>query len=495
MKTRIGQRCLQLLGVFGALVTASQADVLTVEMDGSGPGYNTIQEAIDAAASGDTILIKQPFTWFAEDLTIDGKSLELVRDGDFTLLNLGRLRIVDLAADQWVRVQGIELSSLVDPFGLEVRDCLGVVWIEDCEVFPQLDVIDSAAVVLVGCTAAIDGSSTAGLRSVRSTVHALDSDIGDVGFFGIVSSDAVAPSGALVDGGVLYAQRCRIEGAKGEQAGGLPCSAGGDGGIGLEVVGDGPVVRLLETTPEGGGGGASLCGPVGVPGADVAAPDGAVETYPGHGYSLSSNSPLREGQTLTLTGTGPPGDLLFLAYASTPSALLVEPWKGTVLGAFTLAPISLGAIGAGGEHRALHDRERAGSRGGEPLALLPGGRDQPHRGGGPGCRRGGHAARQLALGSGLSAGRELRACRHKLQVGVMPRSRRRTVPWTVARPRVPRRPTVAAELRSSRPRTTMDRRMCLATLATAAASTATLSTASVPSVLSVDGTTLQAEHR
>ena len=97
-----------------ALAASSRAGVLVVDANGAGD-YVDLQAAVDAAAEGDTILVRRPpvISTRFEGVVIDGKSL-LLQGDMLDPARVGPIVVRNLAPDQRV-----ELSYLhVNPLGL-----------------------------------------------------------------------------------------------------------------------------------------------------------------------------------------------------------------------------------------------------------------------------------------------------------------------------------------------------------------------------------------
>ena len=115
-----------LLGWIGlALPLSGQGNVLTVDRDGSSmPDFTQLQPAINAAAEGDVILVKEGVYSGA---FIDGKSLTVQAEAGATVVTT-TITIRHLAASQSTRLRGMTLSGVGYP-GLLLYDNSGVIWI------------------------------------------------------------------------------------------------------------------------------------------------------------------------------------------------------------------------------------------------------------------------------------------------------------------------------------------------------------------------------
>jgi hypothetical protein len=100
------------LGVAGAESTVPASRTITVALDGSGD-FSSIQEAVDSALKGDTVLIKAGV--YAQDLTIHSKeAIKIVGAGVDKVVLVGRGRMVGvLHVGKWpYGATDIEISGL-----------------------------------------------------------------------------------------------------------------------------------------------------------------------------------------------------------------------------------------------------------------------------------------------------------------------------------------------------------------------------------------------
>lgn len=287
-----------------ALVAPAYADVLEV---GVGLDHSTLQEAVDAAADGDVILLRenQP----NDGAVIQGKALTVLGlppnwASDLSRVQSRRIAVRDLAADQEVCLGNLRIVDDDLVFGvfggaLQVHDSAGRVLVQDCVMegtvgncdspafhqdgSPGLRVEGSDNVVLVGSEAVGGPGDSAGNVGYPTS--------GGYGVFGrdstlsLYDSIAIAgPTGSLVteDGNgwpgahgldgincFVYAARCSFTGANG--GGGVGsfyygyfCNDGGSGGDGVKLT-SGGALRHVDCSffPGAGGSGVnySYCDP------------------------------------------------------------------------------------------------------------------------------------------------------------------------------------------------------------------------------------------
>jgi len=340
---------------------AARASVLVVDPLVPG-GFASAQDAVDAAASGDVILLRAHSSYF----DIAGKSLTVVGDVGFVPgVTFGSVH--DVPAGGAVVLRNIRL------FGLTLSDVQGSVWIEDCEVVLGVPAaIDAHAVAQLhlqrvkatGSGSWVDvagyGSGPGGRALDLEDTHAVvcDSTLtggNGHGFIETVLGPALNQPGidaVRVTGGSLDLVGGTLNGGKGG-AGGTDlafCYAGADGGVALRVTGDAPVVKFHGTQLYGGAGGAGPAGSClfgdsapGDYGAPLVVESGSATMYVGDATSLTVATPVREGEHVQLHVAAPAGAAVALVLAPAPGL----QWVGKVVGPLQVAvPPLLLAVGA-----------------------------------------------------------------------------------------------------------------------------------------------------
>src|SRR5262245_6602670 len=128
------------MGCVLSLVASASAwgqAVHVVAGDGSGD-YLQLQEAVDAAASGDVILVR-PFTELYDATLIEGKALTIVGDGDVRP-ELEEVTVSNLPAGTTVSLRFLDIRGTTKPApffdyvthdALSLADNAGCVWLED----------------------------------------------------------------------------------------------------------------------------------------------------------------------------------------------------------------------------------------------------------------------------------------------------------------------------------------------------------------------------
>lgn len=153
---------LAVLALLPLALPAAQRAALVVDA-GAAPGsdYPDLASAVQAAADGDLILLRNGFYG---DLVIAGKALTVQAELPGSAF-VERVVVRDTTAAQRVFLRGLHLSSVaVQEHGILIEDCAGPVWVEDLEPFPpaeydetyatslsQARVVSSADVVFAHC--------------------------------------------------------------------------------------------------------------------------------------------------------------------------------------------------------------------------------------------------------------------------------------------------------------------------------------------------------
>lgn len=360
-------------------------------VDGA-PGSPKLQEAVDAARSGDVIRLRTDVA--SGTLRIEGKGITIVGDGAKRQVSGGTfgaplvLDVRDLPAGETVVLRNLTLRvrlHSVSPWGayspsVVLQDNAGTIWLEDCSVLvPESDwfldnaawdgivAIDSQAVVLVrsevipkspGNASGCGGPGLAMLRGVRSEIHAYESS-----FVGPRGQDALYPwspsgmdgcRGVELEDASFFAQSCELVGGSGGNSRSFMgfCQAAGDGEVALRLDA-GSTARLVGCTLASGQGGAG--DPGGVPcGPGLDAPLvsslGSFEELPGALRSYALLPALATaGASATLSTRGPPGELVLTLRGMEPAAIHLPLHLGSQL---VLPPVEIlieGTIPASGE--------------------------------------------------------------------------------------------------------------------------------------------------
>jgi len=376
----------------------------------SGGGGDTLQLAIDAAASGDTVLVHGGD--FGA-IRIVGKALTIVSEPSQSTRVAG-LRVANTNASQRTTIAGLRVVRPASTDGflfpcVEIDQCSGSVRLDSLQAslpppagHPALRVTRSTDVALFECT--LNGASAVvttlnpaawtpnpGVTLVSSRVAAYDCVVtGGRGLDGVTTSPCSNPfvfsntngaAGVVVDASSTW---CSTGGSITGGAGGhgvdarcncftaalVSGTAGSNGGAGIDNALGSSSARLGTSITGGAaglGGAPAFCsGPAagGMPaGAAGSASTNPVTVLSGAPLRISANSIVRAGQPLSLTLQGTPGDVALVGQSFEARWLPVFASSGVLLvgpsgrrvpvgtfpasGALTIAvPTSLTPVGA-----------------------------------------------------------------------------------------------------------------------------------------------------
>jgi len=374
-----------------ALAAASPAGVLVVDsLRRPGWDYGQLQEAVDAAAEGDTILVREGGAPYFV-VRISGKSLQLVGSaarptihglhfvpgpnaqlGEFTSPTI---EVSDLAPHQSVFVQGFDTN-----YGVRVTDCEGPVWFDDVRVGGIIfcafggtegaEISRSANVTFTRC--ALRGESNedpylyhptaAGVFARSSSVHLFGCEI--IGGWGenSGSGSATGPAtpgaaGISLEESTVWLSGCTVVGGEAGVdllpnpfGGPLPCERRHPpGGAGIHFADAVSTVHRQDSSVVGGISNIAMFCPrvEGEQGAEIDGP-GLVVTEAGAAHHLRVNSPVRAGRTATFEARGVPGEVAFLALSDAQAPTPAPP-AGILLGSLPFASLSpIGVVGWNG---------------------------------------------------------------------------------------------------------------------------------------------------
>ncbi|MBI5363323.1 MAG: hypothetical protein HZA53_09095 [Planctomycetes bacterium] len=340
--------------LLSCLAAAPATAFQSVHVVNGGTG-SALQTAIDAAASGDTVLVHGG--GFGS-ISIQAKSLTLIAEpAHGTALNF--LTIGSIAAGQRCVVAGFDITPNSLAPAVTVLVCGGSVRLEDVRaqgtVNSSVDALVVSGCADVACVRSVfaGGSqiptpgpnqtpSYAAGRGVvcqGSQLALYESTMsGGDGQNDHFINTVFAGSGAGAGGSALecdatstlLASRSSFTGGKGGTGRGLTCAhlpcglaptPGADGGAGILAIA-GASVSVLDCAAQGGMGGVGGSGgqccpqttwPPGSNGQLGAAEQGAVTHFAGAGTALVAPSVVRVGNPLALSIQGTPGDVIFLA--------------------------------------------------------------------------------------------------------------------------------------------------------------------------------------
>lgn len=346
--------------------SASAGNVITV--DDSGPAdFALIQPAVDAAIDGDTILVK-PGNY--SGFTVDGKALTIIGDVGALPVVAGQIRVKNTANGSTVVIARLKATGTPTPstpdIAMVIDHSPGAVRIVGCDLAGghgysgtsgtaakgrrAIDVVAADDVAFAAC-AAIGGNGYydvrcdfdesenggAGIHSSLSTIALYDCDVrGGRGGTGYTFNGPVQGPRAMgghafdsVNADFSFASNCHVQGGDGATT---PCmlgEAGGDGGTGMYVGWDHPT-HLLDNDIVGSAGSPGF--PSGDPGTPVVGIQPFWYVVPS--FQLAMPAIAREGEFITLTFRGTPGDQVFLNDGLTTTFALVPSYRGVVLAPF-----------------------------------------------------------------------------------------------------------------------------------------------------------------
>ncbi len=342
----------------------------TWTVDDDGPAdFASIQAAVDAAADGDTLLVRAGNYL---PTVIDGKGLVIQGEGAVVLqyffVQGATLEIRNLAADQAVHLRGVELDAFAgaEETTAVVSSCAGPVLFEDCfinGVGQAVSVQQCASVTFSRCelVAPPTFASVApfiflgfvpylGLGATNSNVFLYDCLV--QGSSGVDAHSEIivfippgtSGSGVSLTSSTLFASGSVLAGGSGGGAS-THCYAGASGAPGLRLFG-GSVANLQGCTLLGGAGGAGACGhPDGADSPAVEVISGDVHELPGSARAFHGSSPIVEGTATNVHLEGEPGDAALLHVQLSAAPALFFPQYGAALHLpFGFAVVPLGVL-------------------------------------------------------------------------------------------------------------------------------------------------------
>ncbi|MFT4710628.1 MAG: hypothetical protein ACI9D0_000715 [Bacteroidia bacterium] len=333
--------------------------------DNGGPGvdFTDVDQAVAAAADGDTLLIR---AGSYSDLIVFDKSLSVIADTG-PIPTIAGASVRNISAGKVVRLAGLKITSPTE-VGLQIKNSAGHVWIEDCTVtgaggfgdfiapvphpngYDGITVSSSSAVSINGCSifagdgahyipqVGIHGDGANALYifgSSRVSVSGTDIHGGnggsvfddDAAWDGAWGGDSISlqnDSELVLIGSSLFSGAGGFGGADFDIFGGSSCGIGGNAGD--CIVGSGPGSQaLLHSTGNSftlGTPGPPYPGTscsAGAPGQENLLPPTAIDMMSTDYFGLSVSSPVRAGQPVTLSGLGLPNAPLLLALSPSPA--------------------------------------------------------------------------------------------------------------------------------------------------------------------------------
>ena len=329
--------------------------------DNGGPGvdFTDVDPAVAAAADGDTLLIR---AGSYSDLILFDKSLSVIADTGPTPTIAGA-SIRKISAGKVVRLAGLKIESPSE-VGLQIKNSAGHVWVEGCTIlgakgfgdfilpvthpngYEGVSVSASSSVAINGCSISAgdgaeyiplfgihgDGGDAVQISGASQVAISGSSLFGGQG--GSVFNDDAAWSGAhgghcvnlqggelVMTGSSLASGGGGVGGEDFDLFGGFSCGPGGDAGHGI-VGGPGVLLHSAGNSFTAGTPGPPYPGAScssGSPGQENLLPPGTHDPMGIPYFGLSVSSPVREGQSATVSGIGLPNAPIFLALSPSPT--------------------------------------------------------------------------------------------------------------------------------------------------------------------------------
>jgi hypothetical protein len=223
-----------------------------------GGDFVEIQPAVDAAADGDTILVRHDGSIARYgSVVVTGKGIVLV--GEDVRPRAGSIEIRALPAGSTMVVANLELAGADQQPALRVDEALGFVLVEGCRIdagfrAPACEIHDAADLVLtrsalVGAYGGgdIDGSPGLTARASSTVVYGCTIEGGSCN--PAMWERAVdGGAGVVLDGGSFHAAGCELHGGTGQES--YLEDEGGDGASGVV---DSPLARarMILRSPAG----------------------------------------------------------------------------------------------------------------------------------------------------------------------------------------------------------------------------------------------------
>ncbi len=351
-------RMLVLAAVSSPALAANQAHVVDWA-NGPGADFLEIQDAVNAASDGDTVLVR---VGIYGSVIVDGKGVSILADTGSEGLRpiVSWFRIQNLPAGSYALLRGLQSSVLPNPFGvssnLVVSSNAGHVFVENMALEGGAPVVSVTASSQTLFTRSTFTASGIAIDAAQSAVHVHECVLtGGAGNDGAVTPFGTIPAGEgnpamQLSGGAAVLGGATLEGGAGGN-GDSSCNPPGDGGPALRVTGVGPTVVDVASAFTGGPGGStspscpSGMGATGPP-TDVQA--GSFTTASEPHRSLAFASPAREGNTLAFQIKGVAGEPTLLLYSFQEDLQPFAALTGTLVPGSPLFALPFVAIPPGG---------------------------------------------------------------------------------------------------------------------------------------------------
>ncbi len=345
--------------VFALLASMCPAQSVWVVDALLGPGsdFSDVQPAADAAAPGDTILVRGGNYG---TLTV-AKPLHIIagRGAVATIATPVHVSGIDGGQEFVIQGLGIFPSTGSDGGVFHVEDCVGSVWIEDCQFGlaniqgVTVHVEECDAVTMARCRGwgAFPGGT--GLLAYASSLHLFECEIhGQVGqpFTSLVSPATNGGTGLHIVFSSVRAHDTLVTGGAGGPGNRGPfslCGPAANGGPAILMLGTSSTWSHLGSTWVGGDFGAGC--PDGLAGSDELVLSGSIVPMSGPVYRFRADRVRVPNQTHAYHFDGPIGDSVVLALSAAPAPLFVPIIESSLLlDPTTFLAIPVGALDASG---------------------------------------------------------------------------------------------------------------------------------------------------
>jgi len=313
----------------------------------AGGDFTSLAAAVAGASAGDILLIESSSGTLTTSVVID-KALTLQARGAAVTLH-EKLTVSGLPAGQHVELRGLQIDQR-----LELLGDAGTVWIEDCILGSSGCLYEPVNDVYLAQGLHVDGCADVILAG--TSLHGNDGCVP-----GFPATPAIYPSpGVFLSNSTAHAYGCTFRGGDAFIA---DLTTWADGQAGVREQGTASFVMLSGCLTRGGDSQCQFLGVCrGLPGPGLAqanaqayaldtvlsagapsssgfcscsSPDhigsASLQTLTGAALDLSTNSPKREGETLTYTIDGPPNVPVWLVMSLRPDGQFVAPLRGSTL--------------------------------------------------------------------------------------------------------------------------------------------------------------------
>ncbi len=317
------------------------------------PAFTNLQQAVDAASEGDTILVAGGSY---DGFTIDGKALHVVAAPGKQVSIQGTVQVLNLRLEQEVLISGLAVYAANRPLSLkpalEIASSVGHVRVEGCKIYGYqpsfygggvngtdgVRVLASSRVVFAHCSMRggdgwgdpFGGAGGHGLQ-IQSSVAALFQCSVQGGSGGNASPEfggGNGGTGCIVTGNSwIFAAGSSFRGGKGGDCWSLFSAAyAGNGGNGLFMAG---YAKLLDNEYVGGAAGTATGNPGhnGEPGQGLVNIGTAIQ-YAGEARELWTQRLVFDVTSFTVSVTGLPGDRVWLRISTQPDFQAQIPLAG-----------------------------------------------------------------------------------------------------------------------------------------------------------------------